>query len=56
VDSPLPEREVTCGGALEPVPAVIWSGVMNLIGVLVDGISVAYVLVGILPPDVLTPP
>ena len=28
--------------SLEPVPAVIWSGVMNLIGVLVRGISVAY--------------
>jgi PiT family inorganic phosphate transporter len=42
--------------ALEPVPAVVWSGVMNLIGVLVGGISVAYALVEILPPDVLTPP
>jgi len=42
--------------SLEPVPAVIWSGLMNLIGVLVGGISVAYALVGILPPDVLTPP
>jgi PiT family inorganic phosphate transporter len=42
--------------SLEPVPAVVWSGVMNLIGVLVGGISVAYALVEILPPDVLTPP
>src|ERR1700690_1644533 len=36
--------------------AVIWSGVMNFIGVLVGGIAVAYALVQILPPDVLTPP
>lgn len=41
---------------LRPVPAVIWSGIMNFIGVLVGGIAVAYALVGILPPDVLTPP
>jgi PiT family inorganic phosphate transporter len=42
--------------SLKPVPAVIWSGVMNFIGVLVGGIAVAYALVEILPPDVLTPP
>jgi inorganic phosphate transporter, PiT family len=42
--------------SLEPVPAVVWSGAMNLIGVLAGGISVAYALVEILPPDVLTPP
>ncbi|MGF6726034.1 PiT family inorganic phosphate transporter [Paraburkholderia sp. GAS41] len=42
--------------SLNPVPAVIWSGLMNFIGVLVGGISVAYALVEILPPDVLTPP
>jgi inorganic phosphate transporter, PiT family len=42
--------------SLRPVPAVVWSGIMNLIGVLVGGISVAYALVEILPPDVLTPP
>jgi PiT family inorganic phosphate transporter len=41
---------------LKPVPAVIWSGIMNFIGVLVGGITVAYALVEILPPDVLTPP
>ncbi len=29
---------------------------MNIIGVLVGGIAVAYALVEILPPDVLTPP
>jgi PiT family inorganic phosphate transporter len=42
--------------ALKPVPAVIWSGLMNFTGVLVGGIAVAYALVEILPPDVLTPP
>ncbi len=42
--------------ALQPVPAVIWSGVLNFVGVLVGGIAVAYALVEILPPDVLTPP
>jgi inorganic phosphate transporter, PiT family len=42
--------------SLRPVQAVVWSGIMNLIGVLVGGISVAYALVEILPPDVLTPP
>ena len=42
--------------ALKPVPAVLWSGLLNFIGVLVGGIAVAYALVEILPPDVLTPP
>lgn len=42
--------------SLKAVPAVVWSGVMNFLGVLVGGISVAYALVEILPPDVLTPP
>jgi PiT family inorganic phosphate transporter len=42
--------------ALTPVPAVVWSGLMNFVGVLVGGIAVAYALVEILPPDVLTPP
>jgi len=42
--------------SLKPVPAVVWSGIMNFIGVLVGGIAVAYALVEILPPDVLTPP
>lgn len=35
---------------LQPVPAVVWSGIMNLVGVLVGGISVAYALGDILPP------
>jgi len=42
--------------SLKPVQAVVWSGAMNFVGVLVGGIAVAYALVGILPPDVLTPP
>ncbi len=42
--------------ALKPVPAVVWSGLLNFAGVLVGGIAVAYALVEILPPDVLTPP
>ena len=41
---------------LKPVPAVVWSGIINFVGVLVGGIAVAYALVEILPPDVLTPP
>jgi PiT family inorganic phosphate transporter len=42
--------------SLQPMPAVVWSGFMNFIGVLVGGISVAYALVEILPPEVLSPP
>ena len=42
--------------ALRPTYAVAWSGLLNFVGVLVGGIAVAYALVEILPPDVLTPP
>ena len=42
--------------SLQPVQAVVWSGLMNFVGVLVGGISVAYALVEILPPEVLSPP
>lgn len=42
--------------SLPPAPAVVWSGFMNFVGVLVGGISVAYALVEILPPEVLSPP
>ena len=42
--------------ALKPVYAVLWSGLLNFVGVLVGGIAVAYALVEILPPDVLTLP
>jgi len=36
--------------------AVVWSGLMNFVGVLVGGISVAFALVALLPAEVLTPP
>lgn len=42
--------------SLKPVVAVIWSGVMNFLGVILGGIAVAYALVQILPADVLSPP
>src|SRR6202012_566610 len=42
--------------SLRPPPAVVWSGVMNFVGVLVGGIAVAYALVELLPPEVLSPP
>jgi inorganic phosphate transporter, PiT family len=42
--------------SLGPTQAVIWSGVMNFVGVLVGGIAVAYALVELLPAEVLSPP
>jgi inorganic phosphate transporter, PiT family len=42
--------------SLHPVAAVVWSGVMNFIGVIVGGIAVAYALVELIPPEVLSPP
>ncbi|WP_347557127.1 inorganic phosphate transporter [Robbsia sp. KACC 23696] len=42
--------------SLKPTQAVVWSGICNFVGVLLGGIAVAYALVEILPPDVLTPP
>jgi len=36
--------------------AVVWSGVMNFIGVIAGGIAVAYALVELIPPEVLFPP
>jgi len=42
--------------SLDPVPAVIWSGLLNFAGVMLGGIAVAYTLVELIPPDVLTPP
>lgn len=42
--------------SLKPTVAVIWSGIMNFVGVMVGGIAVAYALVQILPPEVLSPP
>jgi PiT family inorganic phosphate transporter len=42
--------------SLKPRIAVLWSGVMNFLGVLLGGIAVAYALVELLPPEVLSPP
>ncbi len=42
--------------SLPPIPAVILSGTLNFAGVLLGGVAVAYTLVELLPPDVLTPP
>ncbi len=42
--------------ALPPIAAVVLSGVMNFAGVLLGGVAVAYTMVELLPPDVLTPP
>jgi PiT family inorganic phosphate transporter len=42
--------------SLKPVPAVVWSGFMNFLGVVIGGISVAYALVELLPAEVLSPP
>jgi len=42
--------------SLKPLQAVLWSGLWNFIGVVVGGIAVAYALVEILPPEVLSPP
>src|SRR6201994_1482247 len=42
--------------SLQPTAAVVWSGVMNFLGVLVGGIAVAYALVELLPAEVLSPP
>ncbi len=42
--------------SLKPVPAVLLSGTMNFLGVLLGGVAVAFTLVELLPPDVLTPP
>jgi PiT family inorganic phosphate transporter len=42
--------------SLTPVKAVVLSGILNFLGVLIGGISVAYALVELLPADVLSPP
>ena len=42
--------------SLRPTQAVVWSGVMNFIGVIAGGIAVAYALVELVPPEVLSPP
>jgi PiT family inorganic phosphate transporter len=42
--------------SLQPTQAVVWSGLMNFLGVIVGGIAVAYALVELLPAEVLSPP
>ncbi|GBQ27189.1 inorganic phosphate transporter [Gluconacetobacter azotocaptans DSM 13594] len=42
--------------SLKPKVAAVWSGLMNFVGVILGGISVAYGLVELLPADVLSPP
>jgi PiT family inorganic phosphate transporter len=42
--------------SLKPQQAVLLSAFMNFLGVLLGGIAVAYALVELLPPDVLSPP
>lgn len=42
--------------SLKPRQAVVWSGLLNFLGVLLGGISVAYALVELLPSAVLSPP
>jgi inorganic phosphate transporter, PiT family len=42
--------------SLQPGQAVVLSGLMNFVGVMVGGITVAYALVELLPAEVLSPP
>ena len=42
--------------SLQPGQAVVLSGVMNFLGVMIGGIAVAYALVELLPAEVLSPP
>ena len=42
--------------SLKPLKAVLLSGSLNFAGVLLGGVAVAYTMVELLPPDVLTPP
>ncbi|MDQ0390351.1 inorganic phosphate transporter [Labrys monachus] len=42
--------------SLKPGQAVLWSGAMNFLGVILGGIAVAYALVQLIPPDALSPP
>ncbi|HZO23600.1 MAG TPA: anion permease [Steroidobacteraceae bacterium] len=42
--------------SLTPTQAVVWSGFLNFLGVLLGGIAVAYALVELLPAEVLSPP
>jgi inorganic phosphate transporter, PiT family len=42
--------------SLKATYAVVWSGLMNFLGVIVGGIAVAYALVELIPAEVLSPP
>ena len=42
--------------SLQPGQAVVLSGILNFVGVMVGGIAVAYALVELLPAEVLSPP
>jgi len=42
--------------SLKATYAVIWSGLMNFLGVIIGGIAVAYALVELIPAEVLSPP
>src|ERR1700742_1848987 len=42
--------------SLKPIFAVVWSGIWNFLGVIAGGIAVAYALVELIPPEVLSPP
>jgi PiT family inorganic phosphate transporter len=42
--------------SLKSLYAVVWSGLMNFLGVLIGGIAVAYALVELIPAEVLSPP
>jgi PiT family inorganic phosphate transporter len=42
--------------SLKPTYAVVWSGLMNFLGVIIGGIAVAYALVELIPAEVLSPP
>jgi inorganic phosphate transporter, PiT family len=42
--------------SLKATCAVVWSGLMNFLGVIIGGIAVAYALVELIPVEVLSPP
>jgi PiT family inorganic phosphate transporter len=42
--------------SLSPGPAVVLSGILNFLGVLIGGIAVAYALVELIPAEALSPP
>jgi PiT family inorganic phosphate transporter len=55
-DTPNAVATVIYTNYLKPIYAVIWSGLMNFLGVLLGGTAVAYALVQLIPPEVLSPP